>query len=66
MYVHVRLKLHDIGVSLPHKDDFSKVKILTLRVIITVFVMNMVLIRMRHGCMGTGFIRRIMVFLIMK
>ena len=26
MYFHVRLILHDLGISLPHEDDFSKVK----------------------------------------
>ena len=26
VYFHVRLILHDLGISLPHEDDFSKVK----------------------------------------
>ena len=26
MYFHVRLILHDLGISLPHEDGFSKVK----------------------------------------
>ena len=26
VYFHVRLKLHELGISLPHKDGFSKVK----------------------------------------
>ena len=43
-----------------------RLKMLTLRVIITVFVMTMVLMQMKHECMGIGFIQRIMVFLIMK
>ena len=66
VYFHVRLILHDLGISLPHEDGFSKVKMLTFRVRITVFVMTMALIWMKHGCMGTGFTRRIMVFLAMK
>ena len=39
---------------------------LTLNVYITVSVMAMALMQMKHGCMGIGFIRRIMVFLVMK
>ena len=39
---------------------------LTLRVIITLFVMTMALMQMKHGCMGIGFIPQIMVFLAMK
>ena len=26
VYFHVRLKLHELGISLPHEDGFSKVK----------------------------------------
>ena len=26
MYFHVRFILHDLGISLPHEDGFSKVK----------------------------------------
>ena len=26
MYFHVRLILHELGISLPHEDGFSKVK----------------------------------------
>ena len=26
MYFHIRLILHELGISLPHEDDFSKVK----------------------------------------
>ena len=33
---------------------------------ITVSVMTMALMQMKHGCMGIGFIQRIMVFLVMK
>ena len=55
-----------MGVSLPHEDGFSKVKMVTLRAIITVFVITMVLMQMKDGCIGIGFIQRIMVFLVMK
>ena len=45
----------------------ERLKILTLiKVIIVVFVITMALIGMKYGCMGTGFIRRIMVFLVIK
>ena len=26
MYFHIRLTLHELGISLPHEDGFSKVK----------------------------------------
>ena len=26
MYFHIRLILHELGISLPHEDSFSKVK----------------------------------------
>ena len=55
MYFHVRLILHDLDISLPHEDGFNKVKMLTLRVRIIVFVMTMASVRIKHGCMGTGF-----------
>ena len=61
VYFHVRLILHDLGISLPHEDGFSK-KILTLKVLITVFVMTMTLMYMKHGFMGIGFIRQPMAF----
>ena len=37
------------------KMVLARLKMLTLRVIITVFVMTMVLMRMKRGCMGVGF-----------
>ena len=67
VYFHIRLILHNLGISSPHEDGFSaRLNLLTLRLRITVFVMTMVLIRKKHGCMGIGFIRRTMVFLAMK
>ena len=40
VYFHVQLILHDLGISLPHEDGFSKVKNATLRVHITASVMT--------------------------
>ena len=34
------------------KMDSARLKILTLRVHVTVFVMTMTVIQMKHGCMG--------------
>ena len=48
------------------KTVLAKLQMLTLTVHITVSVMNMALMGMKHGCMGTGFIRLVMVFLAMK
>ena len=36
LYFHIGLILHELGISLPHEDGFSKVKIVTLRVHIIV------------------------------
>ena len=44
----------------------ARLKMLTLKVHITVSVMTMALMQMKHGCMGIGFIRLVMVFLAMK
>ena len=66
VYFHVRLILHELGISLPHEEGFSKVKNAYLKVHLTVSAMTMALMRMKHGCMGIGFIRCIMVFLVMK
>ena len=43
-----------------------RLKIPTLRVHITVSVITMALMQMKHGCMGIGYIQRIMVFSVMK
>ena len=43
----------------------ARLKMLELRVHI-LFVMTMELIRMKHGCMGTGFIGWTMAFIVMK
>ena len=44
----------------------AKLKIVTLRVHITVHVINMVLMLMKYQCMGTGFIQQIMLSLFMN
>ena len=44
-----------------------RLRVLTsLKERITVFAMTMVLMQMKHGCMGTGFIRKAMVFLVIE
>ena len=43
------------------KTVLTKLKMLILTVHTTVSVMNMALMGMNHGCMGTGFIRLVMV-----
>ena len=44
----------------------TTLEMLTLRVHITVSVITMVLMQMKYGCMETGFIRQIMLSLVMK
>ena len=49
------------------KMVLARLKIPTLEMPITVFVMTtMMLMQMKHGCMGIGFIQRNKVFLVMK
>ena len=66
VYFHVRLIFHDLGIFYHMKMVSARLKILTLRAQITVSVMTMALIRMKNGCMETGFIQLVMVFLVMK
>ena len=44
----------------------ARLKYLTLKVHITVFVMTMVLMQMKHGLTGISFIRQNMVFMVME
>ena len=44
----------------------ARLKMLTLKVHIAVSVMTMVLMQMKHGCMGIDFIRLVMVYLAKK
>ena len=48
------------------KTVLAKLKMLILTVHITVSVMNMALMQMEHGRTGIGFVRLVMVFLVMK
>ena len=66
VYFHIQLILHELGISLPHEDGFSKVKNAYIQSAYSVSVMIMVLMQMKHGCMGIGFIQQIMLFLVMK
>ena len=66
VYFHVRLILHDLGIFYHMKMVSARLKMLTLKAYITVSVMTMALMRMKHGCMGIGFIRPFMVILAMK
>ena len=66
VYFHTRLILHELGISLPHEDCFSKVKIVTFKVSTTVPAMTIALMQMKHGCMEIGFTQQIMLFLVMK
>ena len=44
----------------------ARLRILTLEVRITVIVMIMVLMPMKYGCLGIGFTRQNMAFLVME
>ena len=66
VYLHVRIIQHHSGISLPHEDGLARLRILTLKVRITVFAMIMALMQMKHGYMWIGFIRQNMVFLVME
>ena len=48
------------------KKALARFKMIMIIVHITVFVISMVLIQMKHGCMETGFIRQITLSLAMK
>ena len=62
---HIRLILHDLGISLPNEYGFSKVTDAYIKIAyyITVSAMTIALMRMKHGSTGTSFIRTVMVFL---
>ena len=44
----------------------ARLKMLTLRVHITVYVMTKALMQMKRGCMETGFIQQITLSLVMR
>ena len=67
VYFHVRIILHHLSISLPHEDSFSaRLKYLTLKVHITVFLMTVVLMQVKHGLTEISFIRQNMVFMVME
>ena len=67
MYFHVRIILHHLDISLPHENGFSKVKNSYIKKVrITVFVITMALMQVKHGCIGIGFIRQNMGLLVME
>ena len=66
VYFHVRLTLHDLGISLPHENGFTKIKNGYNEVHITMFVIIMVLTQMKHKSMEICSIQTTMVFLVMK
>ena len=66
VYFDVRLILHELRISLQHEDGVLNVKNDYERSAYYSSVTSMVLIQMKHGCMENGFIRQIMVFLVMK
>ena len=43
VYFHVRLMLHELGISLPHEDGFSKVKNVYIKSACSLSVMTMAL-----------------------
>ena len=65
-YFHVRLILHKLGISLTLEDGFSKVTNAYNNGGYSGTVITMALMQMKHGCMETGFIQQIMLFLVMK
>ena len=65
MYFHEQLILHDLHIPLPHEDGFRRLKMVMLKVDITVFVMTMASMQTKHGCREIGFMRLIMIFLVM-
>ena len=57
VYFHIRLLLHELAFSYQMKTALARFKMLTLRLYITVSVMTMVLMQMKHRCMEIGFIQ---------
>ena len=66
VYFHVRLILDELGILYHMKMVLAKLKIVTFKALITVSVITTALMQMKHGCMETGFIQQIMLFLVMK
>ena len=63
VYFHIRLILHELGISLPHEDGFSKVKNTYIKSAYYSTCDDYGVDRLRHGCMETGFIQQILLSL---
>ena len=63
---HVRLMLHELGISLSHEDGFIKIKNAYIKSAYYSIMISTALMKMKYGFMGIGFIQRIMLFLVMK
>ena len=66
VYFHVRLILHDLSILLPHEDGFSKVKNAYIKRAYYSICDDYSVNGDEHGCMGIGFVRLDMVFLVMR
>ena len=55
VYFQVQLILHDLDIPLHMKMVSAKLKMTILKVHITVSVMTMALMWIKHGCMEIGF-----------
>ena len=66
MYFHARLILHDLGISLPHEDGFSKVKNSSITSDCYSICDDYGVNADETWMHGTCSIPRIMVFLVMK
>ena len=66
VYFHVRLILHDLSILLPHEDGFSKVKNAYIKRAYYSICDDYGVNGDEHGCMGIGFVRLDMVFLVMR
>ena len=66
VYFHVRLILHDLGISLPHEDGFSKVKNAQIKSAYYSVCDDYGVNPDKTWMHRTGFIRRMTVFLAMK
>ena len=60
------LILYELGICLPHEDGFSKVKNAYIKSAYYNICDEYGLIQMKHGFMGIAFLRRIMIFLVLK
>ena len=66
VYFHIWLILHNLGIFYLMKMVSARLKILILKEHLSIFVMTMALMRMKHTCMGIGSIWHTKIFLAMK